>query len=60
MAKLLKQDELLDFSLDAPVADWRHAPAEFKEGMYCHGAKPKNLEVVGLPNGHDWSPADED
>ena len=28
--------------------------------MYCHGAKPKNLEVVGLPNGHDWSPADED
>ena len=37
-----------------------HTPTEFKEGMYCYGTKPKNLEVVGMPNGHDWSPADED
>ena len=60
MAKLPKQDELLDFSFDVPKTGWMHTPTEFKEGMYCYGTKPKNLEVVGMPNGHDWSPADED
>ena len=35
-------------------------PAEFKGGMYCHGAKPKTLNVVGMPNAHEWSPSDED
>ena len=54
MAKLPKQDELLDFSFDVPKTGWMHTPTEFKEGMYCYGPKPQNLEVVGMPNGHDW------
>lgn len=35
-------------------------PVVFKEGMYCHGAKPKNLETVEFPNPRDWRPADAD
>ena len=34
MAKLPKQDELLDFSFDVPKTGWMHTPTEFKEGMY--------------------------
>lgn len=35
-------------------------PVVFKEGMYCHGAKPKSLETVEFPNPRDWRPADAD
>jgi Fe-S oxidoreductase len=35
-------------------------PVEFKEGMFCHGSKPKSLEIVGFPNPRDWRPADAD
>ena len=31
-------------------------PAEFKQGMYCYGAKGKNLTTVDFPNARDWSP----
>jgi Fe-S oxidoreductase len=32
----------------------------FKEGMFCHGSKPKSLETLGFPNPRDWRPADAD
>jgi Fe-S oxidoreductase len=32
----------------------------FKEGMFCHGSKPKSLELVGFPNPRDWRTADAD
>ena len=35
-------------------------PAEFKQGMYCYGAKGKNLSAVDFPNARDWSPDDKD
>jgi Fe-S oxidoreductase len=35
-------------------------PVVFKEGMFCHGSKPKSLETVGFPNPRDWRPADAD
>jgi Fe-S oxidoreductase len=35
-------------------------PVVIKEGMFCHGAKPKSLEIVGFPNPRDWRPADAD
>jgi Fe-S oxidoreductase len=35
-------------------------PTVFKEGMFCHGVKPKSLEIVGFPNPRDWRPADAD
>ncbi len=43
-----------------PPKDWMDFPAEFKPGMYCHGSRPKYLEIVGMPNPREWSPSDED
>jgi Fe-S oxidoreductase len=35
-------------------------PVVIKEGMFCHGSKPKSLELVGFPNPREWRPADAD
>jgi len=42
------------------VGSWMRNPVSFQAGGYLHPAKPKNLEILGLPNGHAWSPLDED
>ena len=42
------------------VGSWMRTPVSFQAGGYLHPAKPKNLEILGLPNGHAWSPLDED
>ncbi|MCG6881705.1 MAG: (Fe-S)-binding protein [Deltaproteobacteria bacterium] len=39
---------------------WLNKFSEIKPGIHCHGAKPKNLEAVGMPFPKEWSPADED
>jgi hypothetical protein len=33
---------------------------EMRQGMYCHGAKGKNLAALELPNARDFKVADED
>jgi len=60
MAKLPKPEELSKIDLTPPKTDWMDTPVVFKEGMYCHGSKPKSLEIVGFPNPRDWRPADAD
>jgi Fe-S oxidoreductase len=60
MAKLPKPEELSKIDLTPPKTDWMDTPVVFKEGMFCHGSKPKSLELVGFPNPRDWRPADED
>ncbi|MDR1321752.1 MAG: (Fe-S)-binding protein [Gracilibacteraceae bacterium] len=60
MAKLPKKAELTQYSLGTAPAPWRETKAELRPGMYCYGAKGKNLETVGMPNARDWSPAEED
>lgn len=60
MAKQPSKETMLDYELGCTPTPWQRTPTEFKEGMYCHAAKPKNLEVVGLPNAHEWSSSDED
>lgn len=60
MAKLPKKEELLQYEYKVPSTEWMDTPVEFKPGTYCHGAKGKNLEIVGMPNARDWSPNDED
>jgi len=42
------------------VKGWMSSPAELKEGIYCYGSKPKNLQVVGMPFPKEWSPPEED
>lgn len=60
MAKLPKPEELSRIDHKPPKTDWMDTPVVLKEGMYCHGAKPKNLEIVGFPNPREWRPADAD
>ncbi len=60
MAKLPKPDELSKINLKPPQKGWMDTPVEFREGMFCHAAKPKDLEAVDFPNVHEWSSKDED
>ncbi len=60
MAKLPKPEELSKIDFTPPRTGWMDTPVEFKPGMYCHGAKPKSLEIVGFPNPREWKPADQD
>jgi len=60
MAKLPKPEELAKVEYAQPKTGWMETPVVFKEGMFCHGSKPKSLELVGFPNPRDWRPADAD
>ena len=60
MAKLPKPEELSKIDYTPPKTDWMDTPTVIKEGMFCHGSKPKSLEIVGFPNGRDWKPMDAD
>ncbi len=60
MAKLEKPEELIKIDHTPPKKDWMDTPAEFKEGMYCWGAKGKDLKILDFPNARDWSPKEED
>jgi Fe-S oxidoreductase len=61
MAEQLKAEQLAK-TLDhtPPKTDWMDTPVNIREGIYCYGGKPKNFEVVGLPNPREWNPTDED
>jgi len=60
MAKLPKPEELAKVDYTLPKTGWMDTPVVIKEGMFCHGSKPKSLELVGFPNPRDWRPADAD
>ncbi|HYA88182.1 MAG TPA: (Fe-S)-binding protein, partial [Nitrospirota bacterium] len=60
MAKLPKPEELAKVDYTLPKTGWMETPVVFKEGMFCHGSKPKSLETIGFPNPRDWRPADAD
>ncbi len=60
MAKLPKPEELAKIDYKPPKTGWMGTPVEFKPGMFCHGSKPKSLEIVGFPNPREWRPADAD
>jgi Fe-S oxidoreductase len=60
MAKLPKPEELAKVDYTLPKTGWMNTPVVIKEGMFCHGSKPKSLEIVGFPNPREWRPADAD
>ncbi len=60
MSKLPKPAELSKVAYQPPKTDWMNTPVEFKPGMFCHGSKPKSLELVEFPNPREWRPADAD
>lgn len=61
MAKFTaKPNELSQLDYTPPKTGWMDTPVEIREHMFCHAAKPKELEIVGFPNAREWRPADED
>lgn len=61
MAKLPKPQELGKVKHALPLFEgWMDKPVELKEGIYCYGAKGKNLAAVNMPNARDWNPREED
>ena len=60
MAKVAPPEELSRVNYTPSKKGWMDSPAEFKEGRWCYGSKPKDHAVVGLPNPRAWSPGDED
>jgi Fe-S oxidoreductase len=56
-----KVEELSQIEHRPPLFEgWMDKPTAVKPGIYCYGAKGKNLEYVDMPNARDWSPVDED
>jgi len=60
MAKVAPPEELAKVDHTPPQKGWMDMPVELKEGRWCYGSKPKDHEVLGLPNPRSWSPGDED
>ncbi|HDM77654.1 MAG TPA: (Fe-S)-binding protein [Deltaproteobacteria bacterium] len=60
MADVPKPEELAKIDHTPPETPWMETPAVLKDGMWCYGAHPKNLEIVDMPNPREWSPRDED
>jgi len=61
MATVPKSDEMLrSIDYKPPREDWMETKPEFRKGTWCYAVKPKNLEVVGMPNAREWSPDQED
>ncbi|MBI4199510.1 MAG: (Fe-S)-binding protein [Chloroflexi bacterium] len=55
-----KPEQLLQIDYRPPAKDWRDPTVEFRKGVFCYSAAPKNLEYLGLPNPRKWQPYDED
>ncbi len=61
MAKFsAKPKDLAKIRYTPPKTEWTETPVEFREHMFCHSAKPKDLETVGFPYGRAWSAKDDD
>ncbi len=61
MPKLPTPDELLAATpASFPETGWMDTKADFSPGTYCYPAQAKSLNALGLPNGHEWNPEDED
>lgn len=58
--KLPNPDELAEIDYKPPERKPLSIPIEFKQGIYCYGAKAKNLQAVDFPNARDWNPAEPD
>jgi Fe-S oxidoreductase len=53
-------DKLLQIEQKPPQGDWKDPKVEFRKGVFCYSALPKNLKYVGLPNPREWQPFDAD
>ncbi len=55
---ILQQESLLTGArIDG---DWWDEPFEFRDGNFCHAAKPEVLQELGFPNPRKWAATDDD
>jgi len=54
-----RPETLVQIDYRPPRKDWRDARVEFRKGVFCYSAAPKNLEYLGLPNPRKWQPYDQ-
>jgi len=55
-----KPDQLAKISYNPPRSGWMDTPVEIRDGIYCYGGKPQNLEIVDFPNPREWKPTEKD
>ena len=60
MAKLPTPQMLVSSRPAFPDKAWLDTKPEFAPGSYCYPAKKETMELLHMPNPHDWDPAAED
>ncbi len=55
-----KPEELVQITYDPAKRDWRDPRVQFRKGTYSHGALPKNVQYLNMPNPRNWQPFDAD
>ncbi len=61
MAKMPKSSDLIK-SIDYvfPEASWMDTKPAFAPGTWCYPSKKETMVELGMPNPHEWNPAEED
>jgi len=55
-----EHEDLLSVDWHPPKTGWMETPVDFRHGTYIYSGKPKNLEVLELPNQREWHVTEED
>ncbi len=58
--RLPKPEVLAEPEYRPPERAWQDPSVEFRRGVFCYSAAPKNLEYLGMPNARKWQPTDAD
>ena len=53
-------EELVRIDYGVPSKGWMEPTLDFRQGMFCYPAAPKNIKYLDLPNPREWSPTDDD
>ncbi len=53
-------EQLVQIDYGPPAKDWMKPDVEFRKGVFCYSAAPKNLQYLGLPNPREWQPFEKD
>jgi ferredoxin len=53
-------EPLVQIEQKSPSGDWRDPKVEFRKGVFCYSAQPKNVEYLGMANPRSWEPTDSD
>ena len=60
MAKLPTPQMLVASRPAFPDKSWLDTKPEFMPGSFCYPAKKETMELLHMPNPHEWDPAAED